>query len=90
MFDLAGVIPNIADKILKRLEIEEPTRNEVEQITLDRAFDGGARDGREGKPREANPHPPGSDHHAMHDRGYLQGMAAIAAEMAPQPPAEAQ
>jgi len=90
MLDLAGVVPGVVDKILDRLDIMEPTRNEQAQITLDRAYDGGCFDGREGKPRDANPYQPGSEQHDAHDRGWLTGQNAIAAEMAPQPPAAVQ
>lgn len=90
MLDLAGVVPGIVDKILARLDIQEPTRNEREQITLDRAYDGGCFDGREGKPRDGNPYPAGSEQFDAHDRGWLIGQHAIAAEMAPQPPATVQ
>lgn len=90
MLDLNGVVPGIVDKILARLDIQEPTRNEREQITLDRAYDGGVFDGRSGKPRDGNPYVSGSDQYDAHDRGWLIGQHAIAAEMAPQPPATVQ
>lgn len=88
MLDLSGVVPRIVDKILGRLDIEEPTRNEQHQMTVDRAYDDGAFAGREGAPRDANTHPAGSDLYDAWDRGYLLGQAAIAAEMMPaEPPA---
>jgi hypothetical protein len=90
MLDLAGVVPGIVDKILARLDVQEPTRNEREQITLDRAYDGGVHDGTDGKPRDGNPYPAGSDAYDAHDRGWLTGQRAIANEMAPQPPATVQ
>ena len=90
MLDLNGVVPGIVDKILARLDIQEPTRNEREQITLDRAYDGGVHDGAGGKPRDGNPYPPGSEQYDAHDRGWLLAQRAIANEMAPQPPATVQ
>src|ERR1700679_2181142 len=39
MLDLSGKVPNIADKILARFDIEDPTQKEAEQIALDRAWD---------------------------------------------------
>lgn len=83
MLDLAGVVPKVVDKILARLDIQEATKNESAQISLDRAYDGGSFDGREGRPRDGNPYPAGSELYDAHDHGWLLGQAAIAAEMAP-------
>jgi hypothetical protein len=86
MLDLSGVIPNIKQKLLARLDVEEPTRNEAHQMTVDRAYDDGAFSGREGAPRDSNPHRPGSELHDTWDRAWLLGQAAIAAEMMPSAP----
>ena len=83
MLDLSGVVPGIVDKILDRLDIEEPTRNEAHQMSVDRAYDDGAFGGREGAPRDSNPHVPGSELRDTWDRGWLLGQAAIASEMMP-------
>lgn len=84
MLDLSGVVPRIVDKILARLDIEEPTRNEQHQMTVDRAFDGGCFDGRSGMPRDANGFAPGTEQWDAWERGWLMGQAAIAAEMVPE------
>lgn len=86
MLDLGGVVPNVVDKILSRLHIEEPTANEAHQISIDRAYDDGAFSGREGDHRENNPHVAGSDLYDAWDRGWLVGQQAIADEMTPRPP----
>jgi hypothetical protein len=88
MLDLAGVVRGIIDKILARISVQEPTRNEAHQTSLDRAYDDGAFGGREGAPRDSNPHVPGSELRDTWDRGWLLGQAAIASEMMPaEPPA---
>jgi hypothetical protein len=88
MLDLSGIVPRVVDKILARLDIQEPTRNEAHQTSLDRAYDDGSLSGREGAPRDSNPHVPGSELRDTWDRGWLLGQAAIASEMMPsEPPA---
>lgn len=82
MLDLGGVVPNIIEKILDRLDIEEPTRNERAQMDQDQAFDAGAFAGREGHPRDTNDFPAGTEGHVQWDKGWLFGQAAIADEMA--------
>jgi hypothetical protein len=86
MLDLGGVVPNVVDKILARIDIQEPTANEQHQTTLDRAYDEGALAGRSGDPRDSNQFNPGTDLHDSWDRGYLAGQRAIADEMVPMPP----
>lgn len=83
MLDLGGVVPNIVERILNRLDIEQPTNNERAQMDSDRAYDAGVFAGREGRPRDENEFPPGSELHVVFDRGWLVGQAAIAGEMAP-------
>lgn len=90
MLDLAGVIPNIKDKLLARLDVQELTASEQAQISLDRAYDAGVFDGRSGAMRHANPFTPGTDLYDTWDRGWLVGQTAIAAEMMPDPPAAVQ
>jgi hypothetical protein len=86
MLDLSGILPGIKDKLLGRLDIEEPTANEAQQISLDRAYDCGVFDGREGHMREQNPHDAGTELYDAHDRGWLDGQRAIADQMSPEPP----
>jgi hypothetical protein len=90
MLDLAGVIPNIKDKLLARLDVQEPTANEQAQISLDRAYDDGAFEGRSGAMRDTNPFNPGTDLYVAWDQAWIAGQAAIAKEMMPEPPAAVQ
>ena len=81
MLDLGGVVPNIVEKILDRLHIEEPTNNERHAMDLDRAYDSGVFAGREGHKRDTNEHTEGSEAHVRWDAGWLHGQAAIASQM---------
>jgi hypothetical protein len=69
----------IQDDLLE--QVDRPTEkaatefNEA-QVTMD-----GQNAGAKGLPREGNPHPLGSVHHALWDRSWLAGQAQIADEM---------
>jgi hypothetical protein len=54
-----------------------------EAMTAERVYDDGFFCGSEGRNRETNPHPPGSDHADIWHRAWLLGQAKIAGEMAP-------
>lgn len=96
MLDLSGTVSNIRDKLLARLDVQEPTANEQQQISLDRAYDDGVFNGHSMAMRDTNPFNPGTELFDTWDRGYLigkaaiDGQAAIAAEMMRAPPTAVQ
>lgn len=85
MLDLSGLLPGIREKLLGRLDVEEATRNEEDEMDQARALDLGAQAGRTGEPRENNPYPAGSEEYVKWWSGWRSGQAAIAAEMQPGP-----
>jgi len=89
MLDLSGKVRNIADKILARFDIEEPTQKEAEQIALDRAWDDGILAGQTGAVADDNTRVAGTHEYDAWERGrlWVDGQRAIAEEMAaPMPP----
>lgn len=81
MLDLAGVVPNIKEKLMDRLDVEEPTSHEDNMLALAKAEDLGARTGRSGISKDANPYMPGTQLFVQWVQGWMAGQRAIADEM---------
>lgn len=84
MLDLSGFLPGIRDKLMSRLDVQEPTANEEEESQVLIAYDRGHLAGRSGHSRDENPYPPGSLGHVKFVSGWLHGQRAIADEMVPE------
>ena len=84
MLDLSGFLPGIRDKLLSRMDVQEPTANEEEESQVLIAYDRGHLAGRSGHSRDENPYPPGSLGHVKFVSGWLHGQRAIADEMVPE------
>lgn len=83
MYDLSGFLPGIRDRLLGRLDIQEPTFKEEEENQVLIAYDHGHLAGRSGHSRDDNPYEPGTQGHVKFVEGWLAGQRAIADEMAP-------
>jgi ribosome modulation factor len=81
MLDLSGHLPGIKDKLLARLDVEEATTHEADNMDLAKAGDLGAQAGRAGASRDVNPYLPGTEMHVHFVEGWLSGQRAIADEM---------
>lgn len=81
MLDLSGITPNIKDRLLSRLDVEEATTNEANTLDLAKAGDLGTQVGLAGRSRDENPFEPGTERHVHWLEGWLSGQRAIAEEM---------
>lgn len=83
MLDLCGFLPGIRERLLERMDVQEPTAKEEEENQVLIAYDRGHFAGRSGHLRDTNPYEPGTLGHVKFVDGYLSGQRAIADEMAP-------
>jgi hypothetical protein len=82
MYDLAGFIPGIREKLLGRFDVQEATGAEEEENQVLIAYDKGVMSGRSGHRLDANPYPEGSLGARKWADGWRGGQRAIADEMA--------
>jgi hypothetical protein len=81
LYELSGFLPGIRDKLLSRLDVQEPTTREEEENQVLIAFDRGALAGRSGHPQTVNDYPVGSPGYVKWIEGWRAGQQAIADEM---------
>lgn len=84
MYELSGFLPGIRERLLNRLDIQEPTFKEEEENQILIAYDKGHLAGRSGHLRDTNPYQPGTQGHVKFVDGWLAGQKVIADEMAPE------
>lgn len=84
-------MPNIQQSLLDLWAPIDLPEDRKAAIERQRWHDDGAFSGRQGQPRDANPHPAGSEAHQAWDRGWLEDQERIAGAMGrgetPQPAA---
>lgn len=86
MLDLAGIAPRIIDQIVDRMTAQEPTKNELHEDAMLRAFDLGSLAGRKGIDAEqasAGHYEPGTELYVEFMRGWNNGQRALAEEVFP-------
>jgi ribosome modulation factor len=81
MLQLSGKVPNIRNRLLKNLTIQEPTTNEANDLAKAKAADLGTQSGINGISRDANPYLPGTELHVHWIEGWLSGQRVIANRM---------
>lgn len=81
LLDLSGFLPDIKDRLTERLDVEEATSHEDNQLALAKAYDLGSKTGRSGITRDANPYLPGTQLFVEWVSGWMAGQRAIADEM---------